>query len=67
MRGMRKVAIQEYFFVNLEIVWNTVKEDSPPTEEASRGVAEAAVPVFHIRSFLAHRRITGIAPNPVIS
>ena len=29
MRGMRNVAIHEYFFVDLEIVWNTVKDDLP--------------------------------------
>jgi uncharacterized protein with HEPN domain len=25
MRGMRNVAIHEYFFIDLEIVWTTVK------------------------------------------
>ena len=29
MRGMRNVAIHEYFFVDLEIVWTTVKDDFP--------------------------------------
>lgn len=29
MRGMRNVAIHEYFFVDLEIVWTTVREDFP--------------------------------------
>ena len=29
MRGMRNVAIHEYFFVDLEIVWTTVKDDLP--------------------------------------
>ncbi len=29
MRGMRNVAIHEYFFVDLEIVWTTVKNDFP--------------------------------------
>jgi uncharacterized protein with HEPN domain len=29
MRGMRNVAIHEYFFVDLEIVWTTVKNDLP--------------------------------------
>ncbi len=27
MRGMRNVAIHEYFFVDLEIVWTTVRHD----------------------------------------
>lgn len=29
MRGMRNVVIHEYFFVDLQIVWTTVKEDLP--------------------------------------
>jgi uncharacterized protein with HEPN domain len=29
MRGMRNVAIHEYFYVDLEIVWKTVKNDLP--------------------------------------
>ena len=29
MRAMRNVAIHEYFFVDLEIVWTTVKDDFP--------------------------------------
>jgi uncharacterized protein with HEPN domain len=29
MRGMRNVAIHEYFFVDLEILWTTVKIDLP--------------------------------------
>ncbi len=29
MRGMRNVAIHEYFFVDLGVVWTTVKEDLP--------------------------------------
>lgn len=29
MRGMRNVAIHEYFFVDLEVVWTTVKDDFP--------------------------------------
>lgn len=29
MRGMRNIAIHEYFFVDLEIVWTTVKDDLP--------------------------------------
>jgi uncharacterized protein with HEPN domain len=33
MRGMRNVAIHEYFFMDLEIVWNTVKEDSPKLKQ----------------------------------
>jgi uncharacterized protein with HEPN domain len=29
MRAMRNVIIHEYFFVDLQIVWNTVKNDFP--------------------------------------
>jgi uncharacterized protein with HEPN domain len=29
IRGMHNVAIHEYFFVDLEIVWTTVKDDLP--------------------------------------
>jgi uncharacterized protein with HEPN domain len=29
MRGMRNIAIHEYFFVDLKIVWTTVKVDLP--------------------------------------
>jgi uncharacterized protein with HEPN domain len=29
IRVMRNIAIHEYFFVDLEIVWTTVKNDSP--------------------------------------
>ena len=29
MRAMRNIAIHEYFFVDLEIVWTTVKNDLP--------------------------------------
>jgi uncharacterized protein with HEPN domain len=29
MRGMRSVAIHEYFFLDLEIVWTTVREHLP--------------------------------------
>jgi uncharacterized protein with HEPN domain len=29
MRGMRNIAIHEYFFVDLEIVWTTVRNDFP--------------------------------------
>jgi uncharacterized protein with HEPN domain len=33
MRGMRNVAIHEYFFVDLEIVWATVKNDLPELKQ----------------------------------
>jgi uncharacterized protein with HEPN domain len=33
MRGMRNIAIHEYFFVDLEIVWNTVKHDFPKLKQ----------------------------------
>jgi uncharacterized protein with HEPN domain len=29
MRGMRNIVIHEYFFVDLKIVWTTVKDDLP--------------------------------------
>jgi uncharacterized protein with HEPN domain len=31
--GMRNVAIHEYFFVDLEIVWTTVKDDLPKLKQ----------------------------------
>jgi uncharacterized protein with HEPN domain len=33
MRAMRNVAIHEYFFVDLEIVWTTVKDDFPKLKQ----------------------------------
>jgi uncharacterized protein with HEPN domain len=33
MRGMRNVAIHEYFFVDLEIVWKTVRDDLPKLKQ----------------------------------
>jgi uncharacterized protein with HEPN domain len=33
MRGMRNIAIHEYFFVDLEIVWKTVKNDFPKLKQ----------------------------------
>src|SRR5664279_3355738 len=33
MRGMRNIAIHEYFFVDLEIVWTTVKDDLPKLKQ----------------------------------
>lgn len=33
MRGMRNVEIHEYFFVDLEIVWTTVKDDLPKLKQ----------------------------------
>jgi uncharacterized protein with HEPN domain len=33
MRGMRNVAIHEYFFIDLEIVWTTVKDDLPKLKD----------------------------------
>lgn len=33
MRGMRNIAIHEYFFVDLEIVWRTVKDDLPKLKQ----------------------------------
>jgi uncharacterized protein with HEPN domain len=33
MRAMRNVVIHEYFFVDLRIVWTTVKEDLPPLKQ----------------------------------
>ena len=33
MRGMRNVAIHEYFFVDLEIVWTTVKDNLPKLKQ----------------------------------
>jgi uncharacterized protein with HEPN domain len=33
MRGMRNIAIHEYFFVDIEIVWSTVKVDFPKLKQ----------------------------------
>ena len=33
MRGMRNVAIHEYFSVDLEIVWTTVKDELPKLKQ----------------------------------
>ena len=33
MRGMRNIAIHEYFFVDLQIVWTTVKDDFPKLKQ----------------------------------
>jgi uncharacterized protein with HEPN domain len=33
MRGMRNVAVHEYFFVDLEIVWTTIKNDLPKLKQ----------------------------------
>jgi uncharacterized protein with HEPN domain len=33
MRGMRNIAIHEYFFVDLEIVWTTVRDDFPKLKQ----------------------------------
>ena len=38
MREMRNLLIHEYFFVNLEIVWSTVKNDLPPLQEQIQAV-----------------------------
>jgi uncharacterized protein with HEPN domain len=33
MRGMRNIVIHEYFFVDLNIVWTTVKDDLPKLKQ----------------------------------
>ena len=33
MRGMRNVAIHEYFFIDLQIVWTTAKDDLPKLKQ----------------------------------
>jgi uncharacterized protein with HEPN domain len=38
MRAMRNVAIHEYFFVDLKIVWTTVKDDLPRLKEQIDGL-----------------------------
>ncbi len=38
MREMRNLLIHEYFFVNEQIVWSTVKNDLPPLQEQIQAV-----------------------------
>lgn len=38
MRGMRNIAIHEYFFVDLKIVWTTVKDDLPRLKQQIDGL-----------------------------
>lgn len=33
MRGMRNIAIHEYFFVDLKVVWTTVRDDFPKLKQ----------------------------------
>jgi uncharacterized protein with HEPN domain len=33
MRGMRNIAIHEYFFIDLQIVWTTVRHDLPALKQ----------------------------------
>lgn len=38
MRGMRNVVLHEYFFVDLKIVWTTVKDDLPRLKQQIDGL-----------------------------
>ena len=38
MRGMRNKVIHDYFEVNLNVVWNTIKEDLPQLKRQIEGV-----------------------------
>ena len=40
MAGMRDKMIHEYFGVDIEILWKTIKEDIPPIEPLVRKVLE---------------------------
>ncbi|MEM3388558.1 MAG: HepT-like ribonuclease domain-containing protein [Thermoproteota archaeon] len=40
MSGMRDKMIHEYFGVDIEILWKTIKEDVPPLENMIRKVLE---------------------------
>jgi len=40
MIGMRNKALHEYFGIDVEILWKTVKEDIPPLKEQIKGLAE---------------------------
>lgn len=41
MTGMRDKLIHDYFGVNLELVWRTVKEDLPPMSKAVKEMIQA--------------------------
>jgi uncharacterized protein with HEPN domain len=38
MRGMRNLVIHEYFFVDLKIIWTTVKDDLPRLKQQIDGL-----------------------------
>jgi uncharacterized protein with HEPN domain len=40
MAGMRDKVIHEYFGVDMEVIWRTVKEDLPPVREAIRQILQ---------------------------
>ncbi len=40
MRAMRNLVVHEYFRVNLQIAWTTIKEDLPPLIDQVRALLE---------------------------
>jgi uncharacterized protein with HEPN domain len=46
MRGMRNIAIHEYFFVDLEIVWNTMKHNFPNRKQQIDSLLRNSTAVF---------------------
>ena len=41
MIGMRNIVSHEYFGVDNELIWRTVKEDLPPLREAVAAIIES--------------------------
>ena len=40
MAGMRDMIVHEYFAVDLDIVWRTVRKDMPPVQQRLRNILE---------------------------
>ena len=40
MAGMRDMIVHEYFAVDLDVVWRTVRKDLPPVQQRLRNILE---------------------------